>query len=176
MNILKPLDRLGRFKKIILWIVGIVVAYTILGFLILPFTIKLVAVKKLSGILNRPVSIESVRLNPYALSLSINKLKIKEQKEPADFFAFNTLYVNLSSLSIFKLAPIVEELKLDGLFVRAVRVKDNIFNFSDLITPKQPETKPATPPAAAARCGRATLPASARVECKRASAWPRRRA
>jgi len=91
MNILQPLDRLGRFKKIFLWIVGIVVAYTILGFLILPFTIKLIAVKKLSEILNRPVAIEYVRLNPYALSLTVNKLQIQEQKQPADFVAFNTL-------------------------------------------------------------------------------------
>ena len=150
MNILQPLDRLGRFKKIILWIVGIVVAYTILGFLILPFTIKLIAVKKLSEILNRPVAIESVRLNPYALSLTINKMQIQEQKQTADFVAFNTLYANLSSLSIFKLAPVIQELKLDGLFVRAVRIKDNTFNFSDIITPKAPETKPAPPPAAAA--------------------------
>ena len=115
MNILQPLDRLGRFKKIILWIVGIVVAYTILGFLILPFTIKLIAVKKLSEILNRPVAIESVRLNPYALSLTVNKMQIQEQKQTADFVAFNTLYANLSSLSIFKLAPVIQELKLDGL-------------------------------------------------------------
>ncbi len=150
MNILKPLDRLGRFKKPVLWVAGILAAYTILGFLIIPFTVKLVAVKKLSEILNRPVAIESVRLNPYALSLSVNRLNIQEQKQPADFAAFNTLYVNLSSASIIKLAPVVEELKLDGLFVRAVRIKDNTFNFSDLITPKQPETKPATPPAAAA--------------------------
>ena len=150
MNILQPLNHLGRFKKIILWIVGIVVAYTILGFLILPFTIKLIAVKKLSEILNRPVAIESVRLNPYALSLTVNKMQIQEQKQTADFVAFNTLYANLSSLSIFKLAPVIQELKLDGLFVRAVRIKDNTFNFSDIITPKPPETKPAPPPAAAA--------------------------
>ena len=118
---LKPLDRLGRFKKPVLWVAGMLIAYTILGFLIIPFTVKLVAVKKLSEILNRPVAIESVRLNPYALSLSVNRLNIQEQKQPADFAAFNTLYVNLSSASIIKLAPVVEELKLDGLFVRAVR-------------------------------------------------------
>ena len=150
MNILQPLDRLGRFKKIFLWIVGIVVAYTILGFLILPFTLKSIAVKKLSAYLNWPVAIESVRLNPYALSLTVNKLQIQEQKQPADFVAFNTLYANLSSLSIFKLAPVIQELKLDGLFVLGLRIKDTTFNFSDIITPKPPETKPAPPPAAAA--------------------------
>ena len=138
MNILKPLDRLGRFKKIVLWVAGILVTYTILGFLIIPFTIKLVAVKKLSEILNRPVAIESVRLN-------VRSVPEREQAEhpgaeaAGGFFAFNTLDVNLSSASIIKLAPVVEELKLDGLFVRVVRIKDTTFNFSDLITPKQPE-------------------------------------
>ena len=85
MNILQPLNRLGRLKKPFLWVVIIVAAYTLLGFLILPFTIKLIAVKKLSQILNRPVSIGSVRLNPYAVSLTVEKLTIGEQQEQKRF-------------------------------------------------------------------------------------------
>ena len=150
MRMLQPLDRLGRFKKFVLWGAGIITAYTVLGFLIIPFTMKLVAIKKLSETLHRPVSIESVKLNPYALSLTINKLNIQEPKEPSDFLSFTMLYVNLSGASVFKLAPVVEECKLDGFHVRVVRIKDTFFNFSDIITPAQPGTKPAQPPAAAA--------------------------
>ncbi|MBP1721527.1 MAG: hypothetical protein H6Q45_139, partial [Deltaproteobacteria bacterium] len=148
MNILQPLNRLGRFKKPFLWVVIIMAAYTLLGFLILPFTIKLIAVKKLSEALGRPVSIQSVRLNPYALSLTVEKLTIQEQQGQADFVAFNKLYANLSTSSIFKLAPVVEELQLDGPYVRVVRTGDNTFNFTDIITPQGPETEPAQPPEA----------------------------
>ena len=148
MNILQPLNRLGRFKKPFLWVVIIMAAYTLLGFLILPFTIKLIAVKKLSETLGRLVSIQSVRLNPYALSLTVEKLTIQEQQGQADFVAFNKLYANLSTSSIFKLAPVVEELQLDGPYVRVVRTGDNTFNFTDIITPQGPETEPAQPPEA----------------------------
>lgn len=144
MNILQPLDRLGRFKKPFLWVVIIMAAYTLLGFLILPFTIKLIAVKKLTQALGRPVSITSVRLNPYALSLTVEKLTIKEGQEQADFAAFNKLYANLSSSSILKLAPVVEELRLDGPSLRVVRTGENTFNFSDIIA-GGPETQPAPP-------------------------------
>jgi len=149
MNILPPLDRLGRLKKPVLWVVIIMAAYTLLGFLILPFTAKLIAVRKLTQLLGRPVSIESVRFNPYALSLTVEKVTIKERQERQDFVAFNKLYANLSSSSILKLAPVIEELRLDGPSARVVRTGENTFNYSDIIRSGEPETKPAAPPEAA---------------------------
>lgn len=148
MKILQPLNRLGRFKKPFLWVVIIMAAYTLLGFLILPFTAKLIAVKKLTQILGRPVSIGSVRLNPYAVSLMVEKLAIRERQEQTDFVAFTKLYANLSTASILKLAPVVEELRLEGPQVRVVRTGENTFNFSDIITSREPETKPVAPPEA----------------------------
>jgi uncharacterized protein involved in outer membrane biogenesis/outer membrane protein OmpA-like peptidoglycan-associated protein len=148
MKILQPLNRLGRFKKPFLWVVIIMAAYTLLGFLILPFTARLIAVKKLTHILGRPVSIGSVRFNPYAVSLTVEKLAIRERQEPADFVAFTKLYANLSTASILKLAPVVEELRFEGPHVRVVRTGENTFNFSDLITSREPATEPAAPPEA----------------------------
>ncbi len=148
MNILQPLNHLGRFKKPFLWVVFILAAYTLLGFLVLPFTVKLIAVRQLAEALGRPVSIQSVRLNPYALSLTVEKLTIRERQGQADFVAFNKLYANLSSSSILKLAPVIEELKLDGPYVRVMRTGANTFNFSDIISPGETETKPAPPPQA----------------------------
>ena len=49
-------------------------AYTLLGFLILPPIIRAVAVKQLSKQLERDVSIEKVKLNPYTLSATIRGL------------------------------------------------------------------------------------------------------
>ena len=149
MNMLQPLNRLGRFKKAFLWVVIIMASYTLLGFLILPFTIKIIAIRKLAQALGRPVSIQSVRLNPYALSLTVEKLVIQERREQAEFVAFNKLYANLSTASIFKLAPVVEEMRLDGPSVRVVRTGENTFNFSDIISPRDQETKPAPSPEAA---------------------------
>lgn len=45
-----------------------------------------------TGILHRPVSVESVRINPYALSLSSEKFAIKEQSGNETFVGFDRLY------------------------------------------------------------------------------------
>ncbi|MDL1959264.1 MAG: DUF748 domain-containing protein [Deltaproteobacteria bacterium] len=127
-----------RLKKFTLGIAIFFAVYTITGFLILPLIIKSVAIKKLSAALNRPVVIQKIKLNPYALSLTIIGLTVKEREEPADFVSFTSLYVNLQGVSIFKLAPVIKEFRLEGPFVRIVRNMDGGYNFSDLISSSEP--------------------------------------
>jgi uncharacterized protein involved in outer membrane biogenesis len=128
----------GRLKKFTLGIAVFFTVYTVTGFLILPPIIKSIAVKKLSAALNRPVVIQKIKLNPYALSLTINGLMVKEREEPTDFVSLNSLYVNLQGVSIFKLAPVIKEFRLEGPFVRVVRNMDGSYNFSDLISSPEP--------------------------------------
>src|SRR5678815_813725 len=65
-------------RKLVLWAGGAVLFYTVVGFLLLPLIIRAVAVKRLGKELNREVTIKAVRLNPYALSCSIQGLLIKD--------------------------------------------------------------------------------------------------
>ncbi len=129
---------MGRLKKFTLGIAIFFAVYTITGFLILPPIIRSVAAKKLSEALHRPVVIQKIKLNPYALSLTIIGLTVKEQKGPTVFVSLNSLYVNLQSVSIFKLAPVIKEFRLEGPFVRVVRNMDGGYNFSDLISSSGP--------------------------------------
>jgi uncharacterized protein involved in outer membrane biogenesis len=129
---------MGRLKKFILGIAVFFSVYTITGFLILPLIIKSVAIKKLSAALNRPVVIQKIKLNPYALSLTINGLIVKEREEPRDFVSFNSLYVNLQGVSIFRLAPVIKEFRLERPFISVVRNMDGGYNFSDLINSSEP--------------------------------------
>jgi len=136
--LISKLKAMGRLKKFIIGIAIFFAVYTITGFLILPPIIKSVAVKKLSEALHRPVVIQKIKLNPYALSLTIIGLTVKEREEPTDFVSFNSLYVNLQGVSIFKLAPVIKELRLERPFVRVVRNMDGGYNFSDLISSSEP--------------------------------------
>ncbi len=138
MNLIQKLKAMGRIKKFSLGIAVFFVVYTIIGFLILPPIIKSVAVKKLSEALHRPVVIQEIKLNPYALSLTINGLTVKEREEPTDFVSFNSLYVNLQGVSIFKLAPVIKEFRIEGPFIKIVRNMDGGYNFSDLISSSEP--------------------------------------
>lgn len=133
MNIVKKLKPTGIIQKIIFWTIAFFIAYTIVGFFILPPIIKIISVNKIEENLNRQVSIDKIKLNPYALSLGINGLSVKEKDGDQDFISFKSLYINIQSLSVFKFAPVVREVRLETPYLRVVRDTDGEFNFSDLI-------------------------------------------
>ncbi len=133
MNIIQKLKPTGIIQKIIFWTIIFFIAYTIIGFFILPPIIKIISVNKIEENLDRKVSIDKITLNPYALSLSINGLSVKEKDKAEDFISFKSLYVNIQSSSVFKFAPVVREVRLDTPYLRVVRNTDGGFNFSDLI-------------------------------------------
>src|ERR1035438_2625364 len=87
-------------RKILRWIAGLLLFYTFFGFLILPPIIRSVAVKQLSKQFDREVSIEKIKINPYALSTSIRGLLIKD-KDGQPFVSWDEVYVNLEFASFF---------------------------------------------------------------------------
>ena len=148
MNIVQKLKPIGIIQKIIFWTIIFFIAYTIIGFFILPPIIKIISVNKIEENLNRQVSIDKIKLNPYALSLSINGLSVKEKDEDQDFISFKNLYVNIQSSSVFKFAPVVREVRLEAPYLRVVRDPNGEFNFSDLIrafTQKKTSTETVSP-------------------------------
>ena len=60
-----------RRHKVVRWILGLVLFYAILGFFILPPIIRAIAVKQLSRQLDREVSIEKIKFNPFVLSATV---------------------------------------------------------------------------------------------------------
>ncbi|MBU2450290.1 MAG: DUF748 domain-containing protein [Gammaproteobacteria bacterium] len=136
-----------RSQRIGKWLVGILVVFGLLGFFAAPPLIKSVLQKQLTQQLHRQVSIENIDINPYGLSAKINGLSIKADggKEVA---GFDELFVNLSSASLFKLAAVVDEIRLQGLRLAVSRVADGRYDISDLLDEwMQPSDKPesATP-------------------------------
>ncbi|MBW1706894.1 MAG: hypothetical protein JRJ86_17325 [Deltaproteobacteria bacterium] len=101
------------FKKIIIWVASILAFYTVCGFFILPPVLKSVSVKKLSENLHREVAIEDIKINPYKLSMTIKGFVIKEPDGSKPFVLFDNLYINLQSMSAFKLGLVVKELRIE---------------------------------------------------------------
>ena len=60
------------------WAVGILGAIAIIGFLVLPPAVRHFGERALADALGRQVTIEGVRINPFALSLTVNNLRIAE--------------------------------------------------------------------------------------------------
>jgi hypothetical protein len=123
-----------------------------------------VAEKQLGDALGRRVSIARVRVNPFALSLTVEGFQIYERDGVTPFVSFSRLYVNAEIASAFRRAPVVKEIALEALRVHVVRERATAdawgdvgaaYNFSDVVArlaaaPKAPEPPPA-PDAAAPR-------------------------
>ena len=137
---------LSRRAKILRWIAGLLLFYTIFGFLILPLILRAVAVKQLSQQLDREVSIEKIKINPYALSTTIRGLLIKD-KDGQPFVSWDEVYVNLQAASFFGHAWVFDEISTSNTFVRVQMNKDYSLNFSDLLTKFSTNSPAPTTPA-----------------------------
>jgi uncharacterized protein involved in outer membrane biogenesis len=139
--------RTPRARRIGWWILGIVVAIGIIGFLVVPPIAKPYLVEALEKQLHRKVRIESLRVNPFALSATVRGFAMQDRPGPEPALTFDELYVNLSLGSLFRLAPVIEALRLVKPHLRIVRNEDRTYNFQDLIDeaaskPKEPDAPP----------------------------------
>jgi len=135
-------------RKLIVWAVGLVLFYTVFGFLILPWIVRAVAAKQISKLLDRETTIRQVRLNPYVLSGTIRGFLVKD-KDGQPFLSFDEAYANFQLASFFGKPWVFKEVSTVKPYCRVQINSDYSFNFSDLIkkfsqpsaTPKKP-TKP----------------------------------
>ncbi|MEO6569401.1 MAG: DUF748 domain-containing protein [Opitutaceae bacterium] len=128
---------------------ALLVAFTVLGFVIAPPILKAQLVKRLALELGRKVQIERIRLNPYALSVTIEGLAIQDRDGGA-FVGWSRVYVNFDSASVFVREWRFQEISASVPGLRVVVNKDGTFNFSDLLTKfapvaEAPSSKPKKP-------------------------------
>ena len=132
-----------RLKKVLIWMAVILAVIGVTGFFIAPPIAKSLIVKNLSKALQRPVSIQGVKINPYLLTATVRGFEIREPSGSEKFTSFDELYVNIDAFSVFKRALILKEIKLTGPYVRIIRNADATYNFSDLLVkPAEPKKDP----------------------------------
>ncbi len=122
-----------KTKKYGLRVLLAVVLVSVLGFFVLPPVVKSIVVDQLSKALHRPVAVKSVSINPYALTVNLEGLAIKERDGEENFASFDSLYLNLESASIFRGGPVLGEVRLVNPKLRIVRLADKSYSFSDLL-------------------------------------------
>lgn len=130
-----------RVFKYLLWTAVMLLILTVAGFFILPPVLQSYLTKTLSENFHRELTVGAVKINPYALSITINGVEVKERGGSGTFLSFDELYLNFSGLSIIKRAPIVQEFKLVKPYFQITRYDDGSYNFSDLIVREEPEKK-----------------------------------
>ena len=135
----RALRRWGLGLAIFLVVVGV------LGFLVAPPLIRSAAERQLSALLDRPVTIARIGLNPYTLAVEVDGLRIAEPEGAATFVTLGHFRVRPSWSSLVRLKPVVSEVLVDTLQVNVIRSDAQRFNFSDLIEKfSKPDPEPKT--------------------------------
>jgi uncharacterized protein involved in outer membrane biogenesis len=134
-----PADRIAvmarsaRVRRILLWFAGVLAAGILFGFFGIPPLVKWQLEKQLTERLHRAVTVESVRANPFAPSLTLRGLAVRERGGSEPFFTLDELYVNASWQTLVRFAPVVDAIRLARPHLRAVRNADGSYNFQDLV-------------------------------------------
>src|SRR4030042_4883274 len=141
-------QRIRRFKKILIGFIIFFAVFTLFGFFGLPPIVKSLLTKRLSEALHREVTIQQIKMNPYALSLTVRGLLVKDRGGSEKFASFDELYLNLQSISVVKMAVVLKEIRLKQPYVKINRTDETTYNFSALLEKKEPKTaeKPAEKP------------------------------
>ncbi len=141
-----------------LWIAGgLLAAYTLGGFFVAPLVVKSQLEKRATAAMGRTVTVGQVRVNPFAISLTLENLNVRLKDGDGSFLSWRRLYVNADPLTSLFGAWKVSAVELDDFQVTAVLRKDGTFNFADIIeqlnapaaagAPAAPAAAPAKTPA-----------------------------
>ena len=141
---LDGLLRQGRARSIAIWVGGVVAAYAFLGILVAPPIVRLQLEHVLTEQLGREVTVDRVRINPFALSAAVRGFALKSRDGSGNDFAFDELYLDVAASSLFRLAPVVESVRLAKPYVRVVRNEDKSYSFQDIID--RFASRPPSPP------------------------------
>ncbi|KVL33092.1 AsmA family protein [Burkholderia territorii] len=146
LHALGGVARSRRTRRIGLGVLIFLVLFGLLGFFAAPPLIRHIAEQQLSQQLGRPSTIQRIALNPYTLNLEADGVHVGERGGQGDFIDIGKLVVRPSWSSLFRGAPIVNEVRVDSPRFHVIRYDAQRFNFTDLIekfsTPSKPESKP----------------------------------
>ncbi|VWD24238.1 DUF748 domain-containing protein [Burkholderia contaminans] len=147
LHALGGVTRSRRARRIGIGLLIFIVLFGLLGFFAAPPLIRHIAEQQLSKQLDRPATIQRIALNPYTLNLEADGIHLGDKGGQGDFIDIAKLVVRPSWSSLFRGAPIVNEVRLDSPRFHIVRYDAQRFNFTDLIekfsTPSpKPESKP----------------------------------
>ena len=145
---LRTFSRKPVARRSFIGLLAFILLIGLFGYFILPGIIKSQAEQLISEKLHRQTTIGKVDVSPYAMRVTVHDFKMMEPDGQAVFASFDALTVNVSLQSLFRFAPVVEQLKVVTPYVHLVRKDAEHYNIDDIIAlinsePPKPDEKPA---------------------------------
>jgi hypothetical protein len=113
--------------------------------LILPKIVRSQLEEQVGRATGRVCSVNRVSINPLTWSVKVRGVRLAEQDKRVTFVSFSSLGFRVSPTSVFRLAPVVNDLTLHAPYVHLARSAPNQFNFTDIIQRQPPKQKDAKP-------------------------------
>ncbi|MBL9215000.1 MAG: DUF748 domain-containing protein, partial [Opitutaceae bacterium] len=156
-----------RRRRALGWASGLLAAFAIAGFFVAPPVIKAQLERRLTAALGRTVTVGKVKVNPFALSLTLEDFDVRLKEGDGSFLGWKRLYVNFDALASLTGSWVLGAIELDGAHAAVILKPDGSLNFSDILAraTAAPAAVPAAParPARPLRIGRLAV-SGARVE------------
>src|SRR6185436_3363685 len=113
--------------------VAVVLALAGASAALLPGYLKGVAVDQIREQLHREATVESVSVNPLLMSVRVKALAISDSDGKSSLLKFDELYTRIGVRSIFRGAPVIEELTLVKPRINLARLAEERYNISDIV-------------------------------------------
>lgn len=140
-----------QYRRRFLWTLGLYLALQAFLAMLVPWVVTGPVTRLVAQALNRTVSIERARFNPFTLTLSVHGLRVQDlapQTTDTNFVTVGAAVVNVSIASVWRMAPVLDALDVQDPHVRLVRHAAGDLNISDWLnrhSSRPPPTEPAAP-------------------------------
>lgn len=134
--------RILRPRVLIGTLLSLITLYTLAGFLLLPYLLQSYVVPKVADQIKHPIVLREAAFNPFALSLQLKGLEIRDQNE-TPMLGFEELFVNLRVTTLLLQKVAFDEIRVVMPFVAARVNAEGKLNLLSLAPP--PEDTESTP-------------------------------
>ena len=132
MTVLERFRR-PRVRKAAIAAGALLALWAFTGFFILPAVLRPVVERSVARALHRKATLREMSINPFALSVTLKALDVKDRDGTSPFLSFESLYVNAEASSILHGGPVLSAITLVKPSVSLARNVDGTYSVQDLI-------------------------------------------
>lgn len=119
---------------------AVLFAFWLIAWLAVPPILKSQAQTRLSALLGRPVTIGAVEFRPWSLELTVRDLTVGAANDsPTPLLHWARAYVNADMATLWRRAPVLSALEVDGLQLNVTHVSPGHYDIDDLIERFKPD-------------------------------------
>ena len=134
-----------RFRGWRTALLGLWIAWLIVGFLVIPPVVRKLLIENLRKRAGLEASVRSVRFNPFTLALTLEGLSIADRRPGSVLFSADEIYANAQLSSLFRWAATLSEFRVVHPVIGARRFADGKINLAEVIEEVRRRQPPQAP-------------------------------